>query len=171
MERPQEHHEDDLARRRAEERDERDGMGRDGMGRDGLGEDVPGERDAGHPAATTATAERDVAEREGADESVADGGARPGPMATGDRFELFGGGDAEGFRQRWESLQAGFVDDPRGSTEQADALVGEVVERVSRRHRELRDELGRRSDEGGDTEAMRLALRQYRELFAILVRS
>jgi hypothetical protein len=186
MERPHERNDDVIA----EEREERNRPG----------EDQPVDSDQGHSSARTATAERDIAgqdepvadermtaaathvppiadeqltvpeDRDAAAAAPRDTADRPTPSA-GDRFELFGSGDAEGFRQRWENLQAGFVDDPRGATEKADALVGEMVERVSRRHGELRDELGRRSDGGGDTEAMRLALRQYRELYAILLRS
>src|SRR5262245_62776037 len=36
--------------------------------------------------------------------------------------------DSRGYRDRWEQIQARFVDDPRGSVEQADSLVIEVVQ-------------------------------------------
>jgi hypothetical protein len=42
------------------------------------------------------------------------------------------------------------------------------VEHVTRRHRELHDEVGSSTDHG-DTEAMRIALRQYRTFFNTLV--
>jgi len=91
------------------------------------------------------------------------------PRPNGERqFELFGGSDRDGYQRRWESIQAGFVDDPRGAAEQADALVGELVEHVNRRHRELHDDVGSSSDRG-DTETMRIALRQYRSFFRVLV--
>ena len=57
------------------------------------------------------------------------------------------------------------MDDPKGAAEQADALIGEVLGRLTERHRALRDEMGRRTDQRGDTEAMRVALRQYRIFF------
>jgi len=83
-------------------------------------------------------------------------------------FELFGGSDRDDYRRRWEAVQASFVDDPKGAAEQADALVGELVDHVTRRHRELHDEVGGSTDQG-DTEAMRIALRQYRTFFHTLV--
>jgi hypothetical protein len=91
------------------------------------------------------------------------------PGAGAERpFELFQGGEMDDYRRRWDTLQAGFVDDPRGSAQQADALIGELVDRVSTRHQELREQLGDGTD-GGDTEAMRMALRQYRDFFSVLI--
>jgi hypothetical protein len=171
MERPQDHHEEDVAPREA-----------DGMDSD------EGAAASYHPtprASGTATAERYVQpdaedqqavpneqtiEPEDRDaDATASGSAIAGAPRTMERFELFTTGDVEGYRRRWETLQAGFVDDPRGSAEQAGALLEEAVEHVSRCSRELRDDFGRQIGQGGDTEAMRLALRQYREFFAILV--
>jgi hypothetical protein len=197
MERPQDHHEEDVAPREADGMDEPDRTA-DGESmsydpnhrtatataeRDRMDSD---EREPASyyptPRATgTATADRDAqpdaedqqaapneqtAESEDRD---AGGIAVAGAPRTVERFELFTTGDVEGYRRRWETLQAGFVDDPRGSAEQAGALLEEAVEHVSRRSRELRDDFGRQTGQGGDTEAMRLALRQYREFFAILV--
>jgi hypothetical protein len=88
------------------------------------------------------------------------------PSNDGRPFELFPGAEREDYRRRWDTLQAAFVDDPRGSTEQADALLGELVVQVTGRHQELREELASQS---GDTEAMRQALRQYRAFFIALV--
>jgi hypothetical protein len=41
--------------------------------------------------------------------------------------------DEEGreFRTRWEGIQTGFVDEPRKAVEQADALVTEIMKRLS----------------------------------------
>ena len=36
------------------------------------------------------------------------------------------------FRSRWDSIQTGFVDEPRRSVEQADGLVAEVMKRLAR---------------------------------------
>lgn len=90
------------------------------------------------------------------------------PTATGDTFELFEGTDRDDYRRRWETVQASFVDDPRGSAQQADGLLGDVVEHVARRRQQLHDELGA-ANGGDDTEAMRQALRRYRDLFHALM--
>ena len=52
-----------------------------------------------------------------------DTGASPTPAALptsahGD-FQVFGPGELEGYRSRWESIQLGFLDDPKGAAEQA----------------------------------------------------
>jgi hypothetical protein len=80
-------------------------------------------------------------------------------------FELLSPEQEDGYRARWAALQAGFVDDPKSAADQADALVGEVLEALVRRREELRGDLGRRFDEGADTEAMRLAIQHYRVFF------
>ena len=36
-----------------------------------------------------------------------------------------------GFRTRWEAVQTGFVDEPRKAVEEADALVAQVIKRLS----------------------------------------
>jgi hypothetical protein len=95
------------------------------------------------------------------------GGQRP--SAVVERFELLPAEDLRGYRARWETLQASFVDDPSSATEQADALVGELVGRLTERHQALRDELRRRAGGGADTESRRQALRQYRAFFMALV--
>jgi hypothetical protein len=129
------------------------------------------------PPAPAATAERQT-QRPAADEQLsvpedreaaAAAEERAGerrPAAVAERLELLG---AEDVRRRWETLQAAFVDDPAGATGQADALVGELIGRLSRRHEALREELSRPPDGGADTEARRQALRQYRAIFLALV--
>ncbi len=90
--------------------------------------------------------------------------SEPAPAEAEAPFQLFPIDDVARFRRRWDALQAGFVDDPKGAAEQADQLVSEVVGRVSERHRTLRDRLGRESTERVDTETLRLTVRQYRFL-------
>ena len=72
--------------------------------------------------------------------------------------------DPDQVQARWRELQTAFVDDPEEAVQQADALVGEVVDALtsslSSRTGELRE---RWKDSGGtDTEQLRLALRDYR---------
>jgi hypothetical protein len=80
---------------------------------------------------------------------------------------LFASGDAEGFRSRWTDIQAGFVDDPRHSVEQADGLVAEVIKNLADAFANERTGLEQRWQEGTDpsTEDLRVALRRYRSFF------
>ncbi|RGA04045.1 hypothetical protein DI270_015835 [Microbispora triticiradicis] len=69
---------------------------------------------------------------------------------------------------RWREIKSGFVDDPRQSVEQADTLVEEALSAFTSRREAL---LGQWKDnERGDTEALRLALHEYRTLLAQLTR-
>jgi len=95
-------------------------------------------------------------------------GGRP-PTSDEVPYEMLSADELSGYRERWDALQAGFVDDPKAAAQQADALVGELLRRFTERHESLRGELGQ-PGEGADTEAMRLALRRYRVFFLALVR-
>lgn len=98
-----------------------------------------------------------------------DGGGRtPGPV-TGGESDLLGNGELTAIRNRWESLQARFVDDPAGAARQADSLVGEVLEHLQHRHRALHDEAGRRAGDESDTEALRVEFLRYRSFFQTLL--
>ncbi|MCX4749854.1 hypothetical protein OG455_30800 [Kitasatospora sp. NBC_01287] len=76
---------------------------------------------------------------------------------------------AQRLRAEWHSVQAGFVDDPRQSVDEADALVeksiGLITEAVAERRRQLRGPDPAPGEEpAGRTEELRLTLRQYRTL-------
>ncbi|ETK36613.1 hypothetical protein [Microbispora sp. ATCC PTA-5024] len=71
-------------------------------------------------------------------------------------------GLAEDVDQRWREIKAGFVDDPRQSVEQADALVDEALAVFTKRRQSLLDQW--KNSENSDTEALRLALREYHTL-------
>lgn len=96
--------------------------------------------------------------------------ARTPTSAHGD-FQVFGPGELEDYHSRWESLQLGFVDDPKRAAEEADTVVGELLRRLTERRQALSDELNRQSEQDVDTESMRLAVRNYRSLFRTLVGS
>lgn len=74
---------------------------------------------------------------------------------------------SERLRGRWQEVQAGFVDEPRQSVTEADQLVGEVLDEVSRVFRDQRSEL--EAEWSGNTEPgteeLRQALQRYREFF------
>ena len=74
---------------------------------------------------------------------------------------------------RWQQIQADFVDDPRGSISAAHQLVGELIESIVRDLNRERDSLNQQwSDEKVSTEDMRVCFQRYREFYhQILFRS
>jgi hypothetical protein len=85
---------------------------------------------------------------------------------------LFEDQELSGFRSRWEAVQTGFVDEPRAAVSEADALVKQVVSRLSDVFTQERARLEGQWDRGGDlsTEDLRQALRRYRAFFDRLLR-
>jgi hypothetical protein len=84
---------------------------------------------------------------------------------------LFSPGEAKDFRARWDTIQAGFVDEPRGAVEQADSLVAETMKRLAEIFTDERARLEGQWDRGDgvSTEDLRLALRRYRSFFGRLL--
>ena len=80
---------------------------------------------------------------------------------------LFGGTELEELRREWDSVQAGFVDDPRRCVEQADGLVSSVVKQLISGFDEARSRLEQQWGRGeqASTEDLRVALKRYREFF------
>jgi hypothetical protein len=74
-------------------------------------------------------------------------------------------------RERWERIQAGFVDDPRRAVGEAHELVGELVQRIVQRFGHERDSLEQQWSSGADvsTEDLRVCLQSYRAFFARLL--
>jgi hypothetical protein len=80
--------------------------------------------------------------------------------------------DNSRFLERWNEVQATFVDEPRQAVERADALVAEVIQELARVFAEERRRL-ELAWSGGDevtTEDLRLALQRYRDFFHVLLR-
>lgn len=70
------------------------------------------------------------------------------------------------YRSRWEAAQGGFIDEPRKSVTDADALVGEILDDLSETFHDRRRSLEQQwEDDKSSTEDMRLALRGYRTFF------
>lgn len=87
--------------------------------------------------------------------------------------ELLTGRQRDEFEARWRDVQTGFVDEPRGAVDRADALVGDVVEAVTAGFSARRSELEQRWAAEGEeaaTENLRQALRAYREFFDRLLK-
>jgi hypothetical protein len=83
------------------------------------------------------------------------------------QMDLFPNEELVGYRSRWESIQAGFVDQPRAAVEQADALVSQVVTRLTEMFTRERSTLEGQWTKGDNvsTEDLRIALTRYRSFF------
>jgi hypothetical protein len=125
---------------------------------------------------TTASTERmvdDPSWQRQADEFVAnrservDDGASHAQEESSTETSLFAEADREELRRGWDSVQAGFVDDPKRCVEQADGLVSDAVERLSNSFAEARSRLEQQWGRGeqASTEDLRVALKRYREFF------
>jgi len=100
------------------------------------------------------------ASRVGAVDGAADeDGAERAPLLADD--------NAQSFRQRWDDLQAGFVDHPREVVEEADDLVSKLMQEISTGFSERRSSLEAQWEQGDDvsTEDLRIALTRYRSFF------
>jgi hypothetical protein len=81
------------------------------------------------------------------------------------------GEDVEQLRERWQSIQAAFVDEPQEAVQQADALVTDVIKRLTRTFEETKDSLETQLAEAEDvsTEDLRIGLQRYRTFFERLL--
>jgi hypothetical protein len=75
------------------------------------------------------------------------------------------------FQTRWEKIQTGFVDEPRETVEQADALVADLMKRLAEGFAAERERLESQWGRGEDvsTEDLRIALQRYRGFFQRLL--
>ncbi|MFC4060082.1 hypothetical protein ACFOWE_17390 [Planomonospora corallina] len=148
----------------------------------------PGHSDPGHSdsaertgAGRRAGGEADAAAPR-AGEHLADGGrvTTPAPASGGTvpaagarspaRLSLLDA-DPEDVRRRWQQVQVGFVDDPRGAVERADSLLGEMTEAIRAALESRTSDLRSRWRDGrdDDTERLRTALRDYRSVLEQLL--
>jgi hypothetical protein len=86
--------------------------------------------------------------------------------ATPDRAPLVSAERADSYASRWNEVKGMFVDEPRQAVQQADQLVGELLDDLERGFREQRQgiERGLENDDTS-TEDLRMALRRYRSFF------
>lgn len=75
--------------------------------------------------------------------------------------------------ERWQRVQATFVDDPRKSVAEAHELVGDLVQRIVDAFAQERNELERQWSKGDSvsTEDLRVCLQRYRAFFSRLLPS
>jgi hypothetical protein len=132
---------------------------RDLAARPAEAESSHGARDAGPVTTDDAT--------DDATQPAADG--RPvAARGAGDEQEpLFRSEQAQQLAERWQEIQASFVDQPRESVEQADMLVADLMQRLASTFSDERQRLEAQWDSGGDvsTEDLRIALTRYRSFF------
>jgi hypothetical protein len=111
---------------------------------------------------------------------MADGpGLVPGPprdtldkMSASPPAPLFSDPEMAEFRSRWSDVQAGFVDEPRRTVEQADTLVAAVMQRLADGFANERSGLEKQWAQGdtASTENLRVALQRYRSFFDRLLK-
>jgi hypothetical protein len=80
---------------------------------------------------------------------------------------LFAAAEAGPMRERWTSIQAAFVDEPRDAVRHADELVADAIKRLAESFARERSRLEEQWGRSGDvsTEDLRQALRRYRSFF------
>lgn len=81
--------------------------------------------------------------------------------------DLFPDEELAGYRTQWEAIQTGFVDQPRDAVAQADALVSQLVTRLTDVFTRERSTLEGQWATGDNvsTEELRLAFTRYRSFF------
>ena len=79
--------------------------------------------------------------------------------------------DPENLRQRWESIQVGFVDSPRESVGEAENLVSSAIGEIANSFRQQRDGLETSWAQGQEpsTDDLRMAFQNYRDFFGRLL--
>lgn len=87
----------------------------------------------------------------------------PDPLESG-QFSWLRDEEISELQSRWDSIQTGFVDEPRAAVEKAETLLSDAWELIDQvyanKRAALKEEWGSREDIS--TEDLRLALRNYR---------
>jgi hypothetical protein len=95
-----------------------------------------------------------------------------GRAPEADRLEpLFEPSRVDELRDRWHTLQARFVDEPRETVSEADSLVAELLRDLAESFDSARSKLEAQWSSGEDvsTEDLRLSLQRYRSFFERLL--
>jgi hypothetical protein len=93
------------------------------------------------------------------------------PSETDQQEALFSQDESKQLYAKWDTIQVGFVDEPRQAVERADSLVAGAMKRLAEVFAEERARLEGQWDRGDNvsTEELRLALRRYRAFFGRLL--
>lgn len=89
------------------------------------------------------------------------------PHSHEPHVNLFPDEELGGYRTQWDAIQTGFVDQPRAAVEQADALVSQLMTRLTDVFARERSNLEGQWTKGDNvsTEDLRIALTRYRSFF------
>jgi hypothetical protein len=116
--------------------------------------------------------ERPEQEQERRDEGQPEQDERREDGQSEQEQELFGSDELQGFRSRWEEVQAGFVDEPREAVQRADELVSDLMTKLTSGFDQTRSGLEEQWNKGEEasTEDLRVALTRYRAFFNRLLK-
>ena len=93
-------------------------------------------------------------------------GTTAGDDTTDERAPLVSRDRADQYASRWNEVKGMFVDEPRQAVQQADALVGDLLDDLEQLFRAQRQEIEHGLDtDDTSTEDLRMALRRYRSFF------
>jgi hypothetical protein len=130
-------------------------------------------RESTDPTAQTAAVARPMNQDERAGTTRSDGGPANHQPDPGDvpLDSLITQDEGIEYQRRWEEIQVRFVDEPRGSVEQADQLVANVIAQLADTFARERGSLEQQWDRGDEvsTEDLRVALQRYRSFFTRLL--
>jgi hypothetical protein len=98
-----------------------------------------------------------------AETGVGTGAAGGQPVSVAELGPIFDGSEAGEFQQNWQQIQSGFVEDPASAVRRAEDLTDKILTSLTRALEDRRQILDN-SARNGDTEQLRLVLRQYREV-------
>lgn len=134
-----------------------------------IGETSPYKTPAGETTADESWANKSTAFKTSMGETI----THEAPISTnaGSSAALLSREESEHFRTRWNEIQGKFVDEPRSAVQQADVLVSEVVEQITKMFANEHSSLEGQWKQGNDvsTEDLRQALQRYRSFFNRLV--
>jgi hypothetical protein len=106
-------------------------------------------------------------------DNVPEVNTRIAPISTnaGSSAALLDREESEHLHTRWNEIQGRFVDEPRSAVQQADALVSEVIEKITQMFANEHSSLEGEWKQGNDvsTEDLRKALQRYRSFFNRMV--
>ena len=125
------------------------------------------------PMGGTAAADSSMDETIPSTTPVGESISHEAPISTnaGSSTALLDHEESEHLRTRWNEIQGNFVDEPRSAVQQADALVTEVIEKITQMFSNEHSSLEGQWKQGNDvsTEDLRKALQRYRSFFNRLV--
>jgi hypothetical protein len=95
----------------------------------------------------------------------------PAPPQTSQSQSVLPKQQVDELRERWNVIQTAFIDEPRRSVKDADALVASATKQISDAFGNQRSQLEKQWSKGDQvsTEELRLTLQQYRTFFSRLL--